>query len=170
LNAYPTGNIDVVHRFLAVALLVSTMVACGAPDRSEGPAASDAPSGEGAIVSLINDHRTEAGCPTVTLDERLTAAARRHATDMRDRAVRDHTGSDGSTAAQRIAHAGFTPTTATGEIIYWSEPVGDPRAAVAAWMDSPAHRDVIRTCRFTHAGAGVVTGPGYAAVVDFGAH
>jgi uncharacterized protein YkwD len=88
---------------------------------------------------------------------------------MRDRSMRDHTGSDGSTAAQRIADAGFTPAAATGEIMYWSEPTGEPAVAVKAWMDSPAHRDVIRTCRLTHAGAGVVTGSGYAAVVDFGA-
>jgi len=152
-------------------LLVATAaVGCAPPDKSGGPAASQAPSQEDAIVSLINEHRAEAGCPAVTPDERLTAAARRHATDMRDRAVRDHTGSDTSTPARRIADAGFAPATATGEIIYWSEPSGDPQAAVAGWMNSPAHRDVIRTCRFTHAGAGVVTGSGYAAVVDFGAH
>ena len=152
----------------AVALLVATTVACGGADRADQP--SDAPSQEGAIIALINEHRAAAGCPAVTPDEQLVAAARRHATDMRDRGVRDHTGSDGSTPAKRIAGTGFDPATATGEIIYWSEPNGSPRAAVAGWMNSPAHRDVIRTCRFTHAGAGIVAGPGYAAVVDFGAH
>jgi uncharacterized protein YkwD len=152
----------------AVALLVCATAACSTPDRTDGPA--DAPSPEGTIGALINEHRANAGCPAVTADERLAAAARRHATDMRDRGVRDHPGSDGSTPQQRIADAGFTPAAATGEIIYWSEPSGSPGAAVAAWMNSPAHRDVIRTCRFTHAGAGVVSGPGFAAVVDFGAH
>jgi uncharacterized protein YkwD len=172
LDADGAGNIDEVHRILAVALLMCATAACGPPDRTGGPpdAPADAPSQEGAIVALINEHRAEAGCPAVTPDEHLATAARRHATDMRDRGVRDHPGSDDSTPQQRIADAGFTPTTATGEIIYWSEPTGDPRAAVAGWMNSPAHRDVIRTCRFTHAGAGVVTGPGFAAVVDFGAH
>jgi len=151
---------------LAVVLLVSGTVACDGPEPSAGPGA---PAEENGIVSLINERRAQAGCPALTADERLTAAARRHAADMRDRGVRDHTGSDGSTAQRRIADAGFTPATATGEILYWSEGAADAGAAVAAWMDSPAHRDVIGTCRFTHAGAGVVT-PGYAAVVDFAAH
>jgi uncharacterized protein YkwD len=170
LGADRAGNLDGVHRMLAVALLMSTTVACGGPDRTDDPVTSNAPSEEGAVISLINEQRAEAGCPAVAPDERLVTAARRHATDMRDRGVREHPGSDGSTPERRIADAGFAPATATGEIIYWSEPSGDPRAAVAAWMDSPAHRDVIRTCRFTHAGAGVVAGPGYAAVVTFAAH
>jgi uncharacterized protein YkwD len=159
------GYIDSVRRLLAAMLLMS-MVGCAAPERPTDP---DAPSPESAIVTMINEHRANAGCPVVTPDERLAAAARRHATDMRDRGVRDHPGSDGSTPAQRIDDAGYTTAGATGEILYWSEPSGSPRAAVAAWMNSPAHRDVIRTCRLTHAGAAVVTEPGFAAVVDFAA-
>jgi uncharacterized protein YkwD len=140
--------------------LLFAVVAC-APDRQP----------DGDLVALINERRAESGCPAVARDDALSAAALRHAVDMRDNGVRDHAGSDGSSAADRITDAGFGPARATGEILYWSEGRGDAGQAVAGWMGSADHREIIQTCGFTHIGVGVLEPPGggYIAVADFAA-
>ncbi|WP_117214910.1 CAP domain-containing protein [Allorhizocola rhizosphaerae] len=119
------------------------------------------------MIALLNEKRSEAGCPAVGSDRALAAAAQRHANDMQQNGIRNHIGSDGSTAQQRIAEAGFAGS-ATGEIVYWSTGGGAHEAA-AAWMESPGHRTVIQDCGFTLAGAAEISAGGYVAVVDFGA-
>jgi uncharacterized protein YkwD len=148
-------------RLLLVVVLAAA--ACARPV-SAPPAAA-----ETEVITLINDRRAEASCSPVTAEQSLATAAKRHADDMRERGVRDHTGSDGSSAADRIADAGYAASR-TGEILYWAQGSGSAEEAVTAWMNSPSHRDLIRECRFTHAGAAVVQANGeYSAVVDFGA-
>ncbi len=120
-------------------------------------------------MALINDRRAAAACPAVAGDDRLASAARRHADDMLQHDVRDHTGSDGSTAQSRISQAGF-PASRTGEILYWAQGTGDANQAVAAWMDSPGHRAIIQECAFTHVGVAVLRfGGEFIAVADFAA-
>ncbi|MEU8006810.1 CAP domain-containing protein [Catellatospora sp. NPDC049111] len=147
-------------------LLAAGLVAClaGCAGRPTGPAAP----GDGAdLVTLINQRRAEPSCPAVTADQRLADAAKRHAQDMLDHGVRDHTGSDGSTAAQRIADTGFDAST-NGEILYWAQGTGAARQAVDAWMDSPGHRTIISDCELTKVGAAALTAGGeFAAVADF---
>jgi uncharacterized protein YkwD len=148
-------------RVPALLAVVLTLAACGRPAAT--------PPEEADVITLINDRRAEASCPPVVAEGGLAAAAQRHAEDMRERGVRDHTGSDGSSAADRIKDAGYAASR-TGEILYWAQGSGGAEEAVTAWMNSPSHRDLIRECRFTHAGAGVVQADGqYSAVVDFGA-
>ncbi|WP_196279141.1 CAP domain-containing protein [Catellatospora vulcania] len=118
-------------------------------------------------MALLNQRRAEVSCPAVTADTQLAEAAGRHARDMLDHDVRDHTGSDGSTAQQRIADTGFDAS-ASGEILYWAQGAGDARQAVDAWMDSSGHRAIISDCGLTHVGAVALTAGGeYAAVADF---
>ncbi|WP_193315191.1 CAP domain-containing protein [Nostocoides sp. F2B08] len=127
---------------------------------------------------MINDKRAAAGCDPVAGEDRLRAAADRHAVDMRDNpAVRSdpsHLGSDGSTPSQRIADAGYAPVSRIGEIMYWASgpPGNTPSATVDWWMNSPRHREIIETCAFTHAGVGLVYpgGTEWYTTVDFGAH
>jgi uncharacterized protein YkwD len=127
---------------------------------------------ESNMISLVNQKRAAVNCPALIRDQTLTDAANRHAADMRDRSVVDHTGSDGSTPQSRIADAGFTPASATGEIMYWSEQASDYKAAVDWWMNSPTHKAIIEDCKYTHVGFGVLypNGTKYYAVGDFGAH
>jgi uncharacterized protein YkwD len=127
---------------------------------------------ESNLVSLINQQRTAANCPSVTRDQALANAASRHSVDMRDHGIRDHPGSDGSTPQTRIADAGYSPTSATGEILYWSDGASDYKAAVAWWMASPTHKAIIEDCRYTNIGVGILYpgGTKYYAVADFGAH
>lgn len=148
-------------RELLTAGLVVCLAAC-ADSRPEPQPADGAP-----LVTLINQRRAELSCPAVTADARLAEAARRHAKDMLSQGVRDHTGSDGSTARQRIAGTGFAAS-ATGEILYWAQGAGDAEHAVDAWMDSPGHHAIISDCDLTHVGAADLTvGGEYAAVADF---
>lgn len=123
-------------------------------------------------IALINQQRETVGCAALTRDQQLTTAADRHARDMRDNGIRDHTGSDGSTAQSRIADAGFSPASATGEILYWSDQASDYQAAVDWWMNSPTHRAIIEDCTYTHIGIGVYYpgGTRYYTVGDFAAH
>jgi uncharacterized protein YkwD len=129
------------------------------------------------LQELINQKRAAAGCQPVAGDDKLRAAADRHVVDMRDHpAVRtdpNHLGSDGSTPKQRIAQAGFTPASQTGEIMYFAlgPPGNNEQANIDWWMNSPTHRAIIQNCAFTHAGVGLVYPSGqWFSVVDFGAH
>jgi uncharacterized protein YkwD len=162
-----------VKRVLAAAVAVTVALLNSAATCEPGASPFEGDSLEGSnMISLINQRRAAVNCPALTRDQQLTNAANRHVVDMRDHNIRNHTGSDGSTAAGRIADAGFAPASATGEIIYWSDQASSYKAAVEWWMNSPGHRAVIQDCRFTHIGVGVVypNGSRYFAVGDFAAH
>lgn len=153
---------------LVAAVVLATAGSC--------PGTSSVPGQD--ILDLINAKRSAAGCPAVSGDDQLGVAADRHTVDMRDNpAVRSdpkHLGSDGSTPEQRIADAGYTPTSRTGEIMYWASgpPGNTAQASIDWWMNSPPHRALIETCEFTHAGVGLVYPGGveWYTTVDFGAH
>jgi uncharacterized protein YkwD len=121
---------------------------------------------------LINEKRLAAGCPAVTGDDHLRAAADRHVIDMRDNGVTGHTGSDGSTPEQRIKDAGFTPLSKFGEVMYIWVPASSPAATVDWWMNSPGHKAILLDCQYTHAGVGLLYPGGvkWYAVTDFGTH
>jgi uncharacterized protein YkwD len=143
-------------------LLAFTVAACG------GGAARPPADQDVGLMALLNERRVESGCAVVGPNDALTAAAQRHAADMRQHGMRDHTGSDGSSPAQRMEQAGFAGS-GTGEILYFGTGGGAPEA-VNGWMNSAGHREIIQDCRFTHAGvAEIRDGREYFAVVAFGA-
>ena len=98
-----------------------------------------------------------AGCgPQRSLGE----AARGHARDMVTRGYFAHE-RDGSTPASRLRDAGWDGL-AAGETIAWGcGGLGEPRAIVDAWLDSPPHRDILLG-RYRRAGVGVAAGAPYA--------
>lgn len=108
-------------------------------------------------------------CGAVRQDARLTAAAQRHANDMLTNSNFSHVGSDGSSPSARMAAAGFSQATSTGEIVFWatgSSATAD--AALAFWMNSPGHRSIILNCAFAAAGfATASNGAMMTAVGDF---
>jgi uncharacterized protein YkwD len=132
------------------------------------------------LLDLINQRRIAAGCQPVLGDSRLRAAAERFVVDMRDNNAHlqsgtdGHTGSDGSRPEQRMAQAGFSPLTLSGEINYFSTApsTSNATANVDWWMNSRLHKAIIQDCRFTHAGVGLVYpgGTKWYSVVDFGRH
>jgi len=122
------------------------------------------------IVELINLERANEGLPPLAVDVRLAAAAQAHSEDMAATATMSHTGSTGSSPADRVTAAGY-PYTALGENVAAGQPTAED--AVDDWMNSPGHRAAILNTAFEHLGVGLAyatTGiyPTYW-TVDFGA-
>lgn len=105
-----------------------------------------------AVVELTNAERAKAGCQPLTVDERLTAAARLHSQDMVAQGYFDHTSLDGRSPWDRAKAQGYPNP--SGENIAAGQP--DAEAVVQAWMDSPGHRENILNCDFREIGVGEV--------------
>jgi uncharacterized protein YkwD len=144
----------VVTRGLAT-LVAALCAAVGVSTTASAHADGDA---GGAVLRQINAMRAANGCGPLAANPQLTASASRHARDMLDNGVQDHTGSDGSSLTQRVTDAGYTPYAQVGEIVYWTtDPASAPAAAVAWWMNSPDHRAIITDCALTDAGFSAVS-------------
>jgi uncharacterized protein YkwD len=160
---------------LAAAIAVSGSLLAAAPALADGglsgpykPAGGDQ---GGAVLNQINLTRAANGCGPVAANPQLTASAARQANDMLANNVQGHTGSDGSTLAQRVMDAGYASYTKIGEIVFWSAGPGatPAAAAVAWWMTSPRHRAIIVDCDLTDAGFSAVSNGATVAVAgDFG--
>jgi uncharacterized protein YkwD len=101
------------------------------------------------IAALINSARAEAGLPSLSIHSQLAAAAQAHSIDMACFGLSSHSGSDGSSPAERVAAAGYIGFTA--EIIFSS---GYPQTAFDWWMNEPEHRDAILDPRARSLGVG----------------
>jgi uncharacterized protein YkwD len=123
-----------------------------------------------AVLTQINAARAANGCPPVAANPQLTASAARQANDMLMHGVQGHTGSDGSSLAQRVTAAGYTPYANLGEVVFWGTgAASNPAAAVNWWMNSPGHRAIITNCTLTDAGFSAVSnGVKMAVAGDFG--
>ena len=107
-------------------------------------------------AALINQQRAAHGLAPVVYNAQLVSASIRHSRDQRNNAFSSHTGSDGSTAGQRITAAGY-PAVKYGEIIghAWGAPTaiwGD-RDMINWWMNSPGHRAHILDAGYTEFGS-----------------
>jgi uncharacterized protein YkwD len=104
------------------------------------------------VVQLINQARTAAGMPALTVSPQLTAAAQAHSEDMACYSLLSHSGSDASTIAQRIAAAGYASSYSL-EMIYGGYGAY-PQTAFDWWMNDPTHHAVIFDSRVKEIGAG----------------
>jgi uncharacterized protein YkwD len=93
------------------------------------------------LETLINDARTEAGLPALTINAQLTEAAESHASDMLCNDYFSPMGLDGSTPEERVEAAGFAASEVT-ENLFALHPAfgGNPQAAVDWWMANPDAR------------------------------
>ncbi|HEY9641862.1 MAG TPA: CAP domain-containing protein [Coleofasciculaceae cyanobacterium] len=89
------------------------------------------------VVDLTNTYRVQFGLQPLKLNTKLSAAAFVHSRDMALNDFFDHTGSDGSRAAERISAQGYKYLNA-GENI--AAGYATPEAVVEGWMNSPGHR------------------------------
>ena len=105
-----------------------------------------------AVVTLANAERAKAGLGALAVDARLTAAANAHSADQAATNRMDHTGSDGSTMADRVNASGYR-WRALGENVA----VGyqDAASVMTGWMKSAGHRKNILTPGFTAIGVAV---------------
>ncbi|MDT5359626.1 MAG: hypothetical protein QOC69_1388 [Mycobacterium sp.] len=133
------------------------------------PARADGDQGD-AVLSEINATRAANGCGPVAMNPQLTASAARQANDMLANGVQGHTGSDGSSLAQRVTDAGYVSYAKLGEIVFWGTgSAGTPATAIRWWMNSPGHRAIITDCGLTEAGFSAVSnGNEMTAAGDFG--
>jgi uncharacterized protein YkwD len=104
----------------------------------------------GEIARLINQARTGAGLPALTVSSQLASAAQGHSNDMACFSLLSHSGSNGSTVGQRIAAAGYSASYSE-EMIYAG---GYPQDAFDWWMGDPTHHDIIFDTRVTEIGVG----------------
>jgi uncharacterized protein YkwD len=103
------------------------------------------------MLDSINALREAAGAPPLSLDPKLTAAAKTHANDMMTQNRPWHFGSDGSSPLQRVQRTGYTGAM-LGETI--SETFESDIETLAAWMEQRDTRNVILDKRATHLGIG----------------
>ena len=106
----------------------------------------------GEVVNLINQARQGAGLAALNVDASLTASAQNHSIDMACFSLLSHTGSDGSSIAQRIAAAGY-PGSNLQEMIYGGTGAY-PQTAFTWWMNDPTHHAVIFNTGITDIGVG----------------
>jgi uncharacterized protein YkwD len=85
-------------------------------------------------INAINAYRAQNGLPAYTVNDLLTKAAAAHANDMACNKLFVHTGSDGSTAASRVAASGYTASSVT-ENVYGSYPPLSGQGAVDWWKN-----------------------------------
>ncbi|RJP52650.1 MAG: hypothetical protein C4557_05880 [Anaerolineaceae bacterium] len=102
------------------------------------------------IAAKINEERSKAGLPALTINSLLANAAQAHAADMACNSMISHTGSDGSSAYARALAAGYGGAF-TEEIIYGG---GGPQAAMTWWMNDQVHRDAILNAKSGEMGVG----------------
>jgi uncharacterized protein YkwD len=107
------------------------------------------------ILALINAARAANGMPPLTLNSQLAQAAQDHSADMACSGVLSHTGTDGSTPADRIAAAGYIASISR-ENIYAQPPKygGNAQSAIDWWLGSQIHRDAILNAQVTEIGIG----------------
>jgi uncharacterized protein YkwD len=109
-------------------------------------------------LALTNGERSAVGCPALAPNAQLAASAKRHSDDMARTGNFSHTGTDGSTAAQRVTDAGY-PYRVMAENIAAGQ--GTAQEVVSSWMNSEGHRANIVNCELRDLGvAHAVDGSG----------
>jgi uncharacterized protein YkwD len=124
------------------------------------PTASDLGTIRAATLCLINRERRAAGERPLRPNARLRRAAQAHSRSMAFEDYFEHVGPGGVTPLARLRAVGYISSSRAsyevGENIAWGTLyLATPRAIVAAWMASPAHRANILDARFRETGIGV---------------
>lgn len=124
------------------------------------PAIKDAPAMQRDVLTLVNKARAKprrcgnksfSAVPPLTLSATLSRAALAHAQDMAAHDHFEHTGTDGSTPAQRATLAGYQWRNVAENI------AAGPTTAdvlVDGWLNSPGHCANIMGAQYTEMGVG----------------
>jgi len=105
------------------------------------------------VVELVNAERKKVGCPALTIDPQLTAAAQAHSANMESRHFFSHVDPDGKQPWDRMLKAGYRYRIAAENI---GAGFSTPEAMVRGWMNSPGHRENILNCKLEDTGVGYV--------------
>lgn len=118
---------------------------------------------ERAIVSLINQERSQRGIREMAWDPKLQAIARGHSRDMAEKGYFDHTNRSGQDYRQRAVLAGYRCQNpkwrGVAENLYFgSRGHQSPQAAVSNWLSSPLHKRAMLDATFSKAAIGIHEG------------
>ncbi|WP_170402908.1 CAP domain-containing protein [Ruegeria arenilitoris] len=121
---------------------------------------------EQEMLALINEERTSRGLNPLKLETRLNDSAEDHSTWMLDTDTFSHTGSNGSSATERMRDAGFdfSGSWRSGENIAWQSERGAPGISDdveqlhQSLMNSPGHRANILNPDYEYIGIGIEEG------------
>jgi len=120
-----------------------------------------------AMLEAVNAARSQARtCGTsnfaaaapLTWNCKLKSAAFVHSSDMADNNYFSHTGSDGSSVADRVTQAGYS-WSSVGENIAAGTPYSAVSAVMQGWLDSPGHCANIMRSSYTEFGASKDSSP-----------
>ncbi len=110
------------------------------------------------LQTLINNARTGGGLSALTVNQRLAAAAKTHATDMLCNNYLSRIGLDGSTPQSRVAAQGYVASLVIEDIYALHPAYGiTPQSAFNWWMNDPAHRADILNPNTTEFGIAYVS-------------
>ena len=105
------------------------------------------------VSNAVNNERSQRNIPILTTNSKLTAAAAYKASDMINRNYFAHVDPDGHYIWDKIIAEGYTPYTILGENL--AVDFSDTEGLIAAWIDSPTHRENMLNPSFKDQGMGV---------------
>jgi uncharacterized protein YkwD len=109
------------------------------------------------LLKLINDARTAAALPPLTVNPKLSAAANAHARDMLCNNYLSPIGLDGSTAQSRVAAQGYTASVVVENLYALHPAFGiSPRVALDWWNRNEAYRNNLLNPNVTEIGIAYV--------------
>lgn len=121
---------------------------------------------EAQVVELVNTERVAQGLAAYSVDSRLMAAARVHATDMACNHFTSHTGSDGSSVRDRVEAQGYAWSWIGENYYVTGNTENGAQVAFDWWMNSTPHRNNLLSPNYTQFGVGYV----YDAASDYGGY
>jgi len=109
------------------------------------------------LQTLINNARTSSNLAALTINQKLSSAAKAHATDMVCNNYLSHTGLNGSTPETRVVAQSYTASVVI-ENLYALSPAygGNPQSALNWWMSDPVSKANILDARVTEFGIAYV--------------
>jgi uncharacterized protein YkwD len=118
----------------------------------QGPAWHSVVEAEQQIFQMINDDRGRAGLPLLLFDERLTAVARAHCSDMEQFHYIAHISPRTGNPSDRVKRAGIVASRVSENLVKAPEPYTAHRQL----MESPGHRASILDPAVRYVGIGAV--------------
>ena len=155
------SRVSEAYQVLTVVLL---MLATSSSQTSPAPAAQFDAAAEAQLVQLINQTRSQQGLAPLTVDERLTRAARKHTQLMVQHLALSHQ-FDGEPPPQtRFSNEGL-PSDSSSENVALNQNIPGAHDAL---MHSPPHRAAILDPNYNVVGVGVLqTDEGFFVTEDF---
>ena len=113
---------------------------------------------ESGTLEAANQARLDRGLAPLALNEKLGEVARAHSRDMVRRRFFSHESPDGFGPAVRVLDHGIRYSR-VGENVHRNRGAADPTAtAVASWLASPGHRQLLLSAEFKESAVGVAVG------------